>query len=244
MLIAQYNAAQVGINTLNPRTLVHIDGAGTNPPTGNPSAAQMADDIVITNFGNVGVGTYAPTNKLDIRSATVKSLKITDTTQGVNKVLVSDANGVGTWTNIGGSWYAVMLGSWSSAAFSTSTGDVQMTGFWGMRVSNSTQGAVNITTGTITVPFTGKYRIGISGYWDTNRSTAVTFFRAEPAIYRNNVFLWSSWVIGNKSWGIRPGFLTVMDLSANDNITIRNRQSTTYHSNRVTECVLVVEYLR
>lgn len=56
--------AQIGINTENPKTLLHIDGASTpataNPPTGNITAAQAADDIVVTNQGSVGIGTITP----------------------------------------------------------------------------------------------------------------------------------------------------------------------------------------
>ena len=72
LLICNICIAQIGINTENPKTLLHIDGASTpattNPPTGNISTAQAADDIVITNQGNVGIGTIAPTTKLDIIS--------------------------------------------------------------------------------------------------------------------------------------------------------------------------------
>ena len=46
--------------------------------------------------GNVGIGTTNPTTKLDIAG----SVKITDGTQGNNKVLTSDANGVATWKDL------------------------------------------------------------------------------------------------------------------------------------------------
>ncbi len=52
------------------------------------------DQVVITNAGNMGIGTTNPTQKLDISG----KIKITDGTQGSGKVLVSDANGTGTWT--------------------------------------------------------------------------------------------------------------------------------------------------
>ena len=53
------------------------------------------DQAVITNAGNMGIGTTNPSQKLDISG----KIKITDGTQGVGKVLSSDANGVGTWVN-------------------------------------------------------------------------------------------------------------------------------------------------
>lgn len=45
--------------------------------------------------GNIGIGTTTPAQKVDI----IGKIKITDGTQGVGKVLSSDANGVGTWVN-------------------------------------------------------------------------------------------------------------------------------------------------
>lgn len=45
--------------------------------------------------GNIGIGTMAPAQKVDI----IGKIKITDGSQGLGKVLSSDANGVGTWVN-------------------------------------------------------------------------------------------------------------------------------------------------
>lgn len=53
------------------------------------------DQAVITNSGNLGVGTTAPSQKVDI----IGKIKITDGSQAVGRVLSSDANGVGTWVN-------------------------------------------------------------------------------------------------------------------------------------------------
>jgi hypothetical protein len=53
-----------------------------------------SDQAVITNAGNMGIGTTNPTEKLEVNG----KIKITDGTQGNGKVLVSDANGGGTWT--------------------------------------------------------------------------------------------------------------------------------------------------
>lgn len=53
-----------------------------------------AFNITKTN-GFIGIGTTTPAQKVDI----IGKIKITDGTQGVGKVLSSDANGVGTWVN-------------------------------------------------------------------------------------------------------------------------------------------------
>ncbi len=54
--------------------------------------------FVLKNSGNVGIGTAAPTAKLEVNNGTTAgAIKIVDGTEGAGKVLVSDANGVGTW---------------------------------------------------------------------------------------------------------------------------------------------------
>ena len=101
LLLAFTANAQVGVNTTNPQQVFHIDGKSssstTNPTTGTPSAAQQADDVVVTKDGYIGIGTSAPTKRVEIYSATPGAIKIVDGTQGDEKVLMSDANGVGTW---------------------------------------------------------------------------------------------------------------------------------------------------
>ncbi len=49
----------------------------------------------ISNTGNVGIGTINPNEKLEING----SIRITDGSEGAGKILVSDANGTGIWTN-------------------------------------------------------------------------------------------------------------------------------------------------
>jgi len=61
--------------------------------TGTSNSARRTSFVVQQN-GNVGIGTGAPSEKLDVAG----SIKIVDGTQGAGKVLTSDANGRGTWT--------------------------------------------------------------------------------------------------------------------------------------------------
>lgn len=62
--ICPFVFSQVGINTSNPQTTLHIDGTKDNPPTGTPSLAQQANDVVITSAGRLGIGTVSPTAQL------------------------------------------------------------------------------------------------------------------------------------------------------------------------------------
>jgi hypothetical protein len=60
--------SQIGINTSNPLGVFHVDGGKDNPATGTPTAAQQANDFIITGGGNslVGIGTTNPTHKLHV----------------------------------------------------------------------------------------------------------------------------------------------------------------------------------
>mgnify|MGYP003618222118 CR=1 FL=1 len=96
--------AQVGVNTTNPRGIFNVDGSQNNTNTTVPATvvAESKDDVVVEAGGNVGIGTSDPTVKLEIQTggiatAPVAGVKLVDGTQGAGKVLVSDANGVGTW---------------------------------------------------------------------------------------------------------------------------------------------------
>ncbi len=72
MTIVAFNLfySQVGINTSNPKGIFHVDGSKDNPSTGNPTAAQQANDFVVTSSGNVGIGTNSPNSSalLDVNA--------------------------------------------------------------------------------------------------------------------------------------------------------------------------------
>ena len=103
--------AQVGINTPNPQGIFNIDGAKDNPTTGSAhTAAQQLNDFTVLASGYVGIGTTAPTQKLEIKtggtSATpVTGFKLADGNENTNYVLTSDATGVGTWKPAGNITY-------------------------------------------------------------------------------------------------------------------------------------------
>ena len=93
MMYSSLAFSQAGINTPNPQGALHVDGAKDNVAIGTPTVVQQLNDFIVTNTGNVGIGTTSPAAKLDVNG----NIKIADGSQGANKVLTSDANGVASW---------------------------------------------------------------------------------------------------------------------------------------------------
>ncbi len=70
-------------------------GAQAHTPSSTESNQLSIGNWIYGRYnGNIGIGTSNPTEKLHIQG----KIKIVDGTQGAGKILVSDANGVGTWT--------------------------------------------------------------------------------------------------------------------------------------------------
>lgn len=62
--------SQMGINTPNPRGILHVDGQKDNPVTGTIfTPIQQSNDILVTNTGSVGAGTHSPAVKVDVRNS-------------------------------------------------------------------------------------------------------------------------------------------------------------------------------
>jgi hypothetical protein len=86
------NSLQIFENTCPQQNLIVENG---NMVWVSPSWQNNNEDIYNANTGNVGIGETNPTAKLDVAG----TVKITDGTQGVNKVLTSDVNGLASWQN-------------------------------------------------------------------------------------------------------------------------------------------------
>ena len=96
----------------------HLDSLNDTFDTSNASSnvILLGDDSY--NAPNVGIGTYKPVAKLDIKGSYGRAIRIADGTQGQGKVLTSDYNGVGTWKEINVSLFkkAPIAGTFSWAA--------------------------------------------------------------------------------------------------------------------------------
>lgn len=91
--------SQVGINTKIPLGIFHFDGKGDNQAI--PTNAQVANDLIVTSDGYVGIGSVSPRVKLEINTRGLKSgLKLVDGNEGDSRALMSDDQGFGTWRNV------------------------------------------------------------------------------------------------------------------------------------------------
>ncbi len=109
----------------------------------------------IDNTGNVGIGTTSPGAKLEVNG----QIKITDGTQGVGKVLTSDASGLATWQpaagGITGSGTANYIPKWTGANSLSSTSSIYE------------DGSGNVGIGTAAP--TGKLEINVANNLDPSQ---------------------------------------------------------------------------
>lgn len=89
----QWGHSQIGINTESPSSLFHIDAKqNTTSATGN-----VADDIVVTADGKMGIGTASPSNKLTIETIGTGAGLFLPNGAGAGSILTSDVNGQTVW---------------------------------------------------------------------------------------------------------------------------------------------------
>lgn len=83
--------SQTGVDTNNPQGTLHVDGAGDNATTGTPTTAEAANDFIVTDTGDVGVGTITPQAKLDV-NGTLLSNGLTNNGTTTISVVASDGS--------------------------------------------------------------------------------------------------------------------------------------------------------
>lgn len=217
LLFAQ--VGNVGVNTINPQQILHIDGASTvattNPSAGMITPLQASDDVVIDTYGNLGIGRIDPVTKLDIKSLTAGAIRINDGTERLGRVLVSDADGNTEWKQMSNTWYAYLadaaLPHLAAATVRKYTNYV--TGY----ISNQLLGEANTVTGEITVPFTGMYTITFFGAMSNSRSsTAIAYVGDFQLSARSltSTTVWESKTFGYSNFGSSFFATTSLSLDA------------------------------
>ena len=223
---AQTQPASVGIQTENPQGVLHIDGGAT--------AAQPSDDVVIDASGRLGAGVLAPAAKVDSRAAAPGgALRIQDGTQGNEKVLTSDADGAAAWApqlKMPGSrqWFAFLSTSAEAGHNSRRTNSMHpVVGYSGSYISSSL-GSANPTTGTITVPFTGRYLVTCNTWFLSRvirRSWGRLILYVAPGggstqIPRWTLSAWGGHGDDNSHAGTGPFFSNMLELEAGDALSL------------------------
>lgn len=221
-----FSYGQIGINTENPQALLHIDGASTpattNPSSGTITDAQALDDIVITNDGNIGIGTLSPSAKVSIvTTGSVKGISIIDGTEGANKVLVSDDNGIGKWSYMAGSWMAILNAAAEIIVEPNKLGNFDFKYYASGLLSNPSQGAIDIVNGVITVPISGYYKITIFASIVNNSNIQNdNYYQISLGIKINGmVSNWNPCSYSLQNYGNSSSFSTMIELKANDVIS-------------------------
>lgn len=99
--------SQVGIETANPQGVFHVDPLKNNPVVLPPDASQSADDFIVDNSGNTGIGTVTPVQKLQIIGDDVKHpIVLTNSpnlASGIHleQLAIDDSGNVGVKSSVG-----------------------------------------------------------------------------------------------------------------------------------------------
>ncbi|MDD5376944.1 MAG: hypothetical protein PHH16_02380 [Candidatus Gracilibacteria bacterium] len=133
---AAWNTTMSKVTAGNPLTATAWNALVDNITDLDSRWARVGGNIAFTG-GNVGIGTTNPGAKLEING----NIKISDGTQGIGKLLTSDANGLATWSDP----------SYQTIAISQPTGTI-------VNISND-----QLLTGDVTLT-QGVWLLNI-GYW-------------------------------------------------------------------------------
>jgi hypothetical protein len=237
----------VGIRTEDPQGMLHVDARGDT----YINAADTLDDVVVTPEGRIGVGTLHPQTRLDVVSSTPGAIRIADGTQGGGKILTSDANGRATWTSTAGSWYAALTGGWITGK---SSGTVEE--LWppftytGAELYPPEAGSVNVADGIITVPYTGTYRISITGKAFTNLGMNNSVFLAYLTPFVNTIAQTNPHLHVLIDFGWTDfGFMFFYLLNAGDAVRIEPirqaaQMTNAFSANQYSDTILQIEFIK
>lgn len=159
-----YNTRATGLSATALGYQANASGQNSTAIGYNASTSQ-ANAIVLGDYTNtnnkVGIGTNVPDERLHING----SIKIQDGTQGAGKVLVSDANGKGSWGDLDalkayGEVYMTNNATLSSGAINLNVNGVSQN--------------VNLTSGSIAILRTGLYRVTYTVTISKSTGSAIT----------------------------------------------------------------------
>ncbi len=170
----------------------------------------FTEHMRITETGNVGIGTFAPTTKLDV----IGTFKLTDGTQGLGKILTSDATGNATWkpNQIGFEAYLIS----NSYVLPSGINTPQAILFDAFSFNDGN--GFNTATGEFTAPVAGVYSFqvtlncSLSGISTPEDMMALIFLNGSPAKGVRQS-------LGSSSYNVVTLAITLA-LNANDTVAI------------------------
>lgn len=248
LLVTVSVLSQITINTENAGASLFLTDGGSSVATTNSTntitALQASDDVAIDNSGNVALGVLAPTTKVDVKSDAPEAIRIADTGEGRFKALMSNADGVGSWSSVGGLWYAFL--SKSPSDVKTELIIKRIDNYQDNFISEAGVGSANKTTGTIKVPYTGTYRLIIGGYMAYTRtgvSPVPDFCVGILRLYKNgsNFYMFST--VTRPRWGLDQVYYKIAKLNAGDELSLYGDASSTLFGARHDNYRFLVEFL-
>lgn len=233
---AQEPKGIIGVNTMNPEGVLHIDGAANNPPAGEASATEAADDVVISATGRMGLGLRVSDvkAKLDISSPTPGAIRIEDGTEGTGRLFFSDADGIGRWMPLAiGSWVAALYNNDDDNRFLGFSADQSVRTFTNYDDSlfvSTGMGSLSKTAGSITVPpLPGRYRVTLTICWAADNSNGRTApYKTRAILYagpdeKETFDFWGGGALSNSPaivYTTQPTFISILDLDGGETLTI------------------------
>jgi hypothetical protein len=133
----------------NANALTGQGGLTNATAIGSNATVNTSNSLILGNNANVGIGTSSPSAKLDVDG----TFKLKDGTEGVGKILTSDAAGNATWQNLPPSISFSANTSTTSIPAGTTTALI----YDNVEYDNGTN--FNVATGQFVSPETGVYHI-------------------------------------------------------------------------------------
>lgn len=190
-------AAQLGINTEKPLSLMHIDAAANNG-TNTVDPALFSDDVIFTDEGKLAAGKTTAIANLDIRATSGNSaIGIGNTSQtaaqaGAGAVRFNTStkcleysNGT-VWSCMPSVARKLQVLSQKNVAQNISVSTLTTVSNWAT-IKDNTEGAYNAATGIFTAPRTGRYAVSFIYSFNSGAINANT--QIEAQIEYNSLFL-------------------------------------------------------